>query len=227
MRQLKKGLVVVAFSFLLTTHDPRLTVAFGAPTLVDDFEGEEIHNRLGARANVYVKSPSRIMMSRTSEVIKGKKSQALLLRYDKKAEGGPYNLGGWCGYYTLLKSPGYLVAPTPEDPNPDPVGEQYLDGGALKNVTFWVRGETGSENFAVGLADRHWDQVGDSVKSEEIGKYLPAGRLTTEWQKATIPLDTFFVDYSKLASISVCFEADVLPDGKGTGTVYIDDILLE
>ncbi len=213
---------VLVYSLLTTNYE----LAFAA-TLIDDFEGEEIRNRLGARANVYVRAPSRIMISRTAQEMAGKRSSVLMLRYDKKAEGGPYNLGGWCGYYTLLKMPGYLVAPTEENPNPEPVGEQYLDGSQFQAITFWVRGETGQENFAVGLADRHWDRVGDSVKSEEIGKYLPAGKLSAEWQKATIPLDNYFVDYSKLASISICFEGDLFPEGQATGTVYIDDITLE
>ncbi len=203
-----------------------LSPAFAAPLLIDDFEGEGIQNRMGGRTNVYVRAPSRVMMSRTTDSIQGKKSQVLLIRYDKKAEGGPYNSGGWCGYYSLFKTPGHLVAPTPEDPNPELVGEQYLDAGAFKAVTFWVRGEIGDEDFMVGLADRHWDQVGDSVKSEKIGIYLAGGKLTTEWQKAVVPLDTFFLDYAKLASISICFEGDLFPEG-GSGTVYIDDIALE
>jgi hypothetical protein len=223
---------------LFTVYDPLFTIhgstvhgtrdaVFAATLIVDDFEGGEIQNHLGGRANVYVKAPSRIMMSRREEMIQGKKTHVLLLRYDKKAEGGPYGMGGWCGYYTLLKTSGHLVAPTEEEPNPSPVGEQYLEGSGFKAVSFLVRGERGDENFAMGLADRHWDRVGDSVKSEEIGKYLPAGRLTTDWQKATIPTDVFFVDYSKLASISICFEGDLYPEGSGTGTVYIDDITLE
>jgi len=92
---------------------------------------------------------------------------------------------------------------------------------------FLFRGEQGGEAFMVGLADRHWDKIGDSVKSEVIGKYLPAGRVTMAWQKATIPLDAFFVDYAKLGSIAISFEADAFPEGKGSGTVYVDDLALE
>jgi hypothetical protein len=201
--------------------------ACAAALLVDDFEGQEIQNQLGARANVYVKAPSRIMMSRQEAEIQGQKTQILMLRYDKQAEGGPYDTGGWCGYYTLLKTSGHLVAPTEGQPAPEPAGEEYLDGSGFQAITFWVRGEKGDENFVVGLSDRHWDRVGDSVKSEEIGKYLPAGKITTQWQKATIPLDTFFLDYTKLASVAVCFEGDLYPEGKGTGTIYIDNFNLE
>lgn len=223
-----RAMGLTVFIFLLTTHDARLTTAFAAePLLVDDFEGEEIQNRVGGRANVYVKSPSRIMMSRVEEEVNGAKSNVLLLRYDKQSEGGPYGMGGWCGYYTLVKTSGYLVAPTTDQPNPPTVGEQYFDASGYQAITFWVRGDKGEENFMVGLADRHWDRVGDSVKSEEIGKYLPAGRLTAEWQKAVIPLSAYFIDYTKLASVSICFEGELFPEGAGLGTVYLDDIALE
>ena len=78
------------------------------------------------------------------------------------------------------------MAPTPDNPNPPPADETYFDGTPYKVITFWVRGEKGDENFVVGLSDRHWDRIGDSVKSQEIGKYLPEGKITTLWQKATI-----------------------------------------
>ncbi len=202
--------------------------AAASPLLVDDFEGEEvIKNMLGNRANVFLKAPSKAMVSRRSEQVNGQESQVLMLRYDKRNSGGPYDGGGWCGYYTLLKSPGALVAPTDENPNPEPLGEQYLDGSELTQVSFWVRGEKGDENFVLGMSDRHWDKIGDSVKSEEIGKYLPQGRITTEWQKAVVPLDEFFIDYAQLAAVSVVFEGDLFPETGHAGTLYIDNITLE
>ncbi len=102
-----------------------------------------------------------------------------------------------------------------------------MDGRSYKAIVFWVRGEKGDENFVVGLSDRHWDKIGDSVKSEEIGTYLPAGKLTTDWQKATLPLDEFFLDYSQLASVSIVFEGDLFPETGHAGVIYIDDLTLE
>ena len=204
-----------------------ISSALAAPLLVDDFEGGDVKNKLGNRANVFVRAPSKAMVSLREDVIEGQKSHILLIRYDKKNSGGPYDSGGWCGYYTLLKSPGVLVAPTPENPNPPPLEEQYLDGSSFKAITFWVRGDKGDENFVVGLADRHWDRVGDSVKSQEIGKYLPQGKLTTQWQKATIPLDEFFLDYTKLSSVAIVFEGELFPESGHAGTVYVDKIALE
>jgi len=176
--------------------------------LIDDFE-EGATNKLGGRANQYVMEPSRALALRVKEQTKNG-AGALMLKYDKKAKGGPHDTGGWCGYYTLLKT-----------------GSRYFNATPYTALTFWVKGETGNENFVVGVADRHWDEVGDSVNSEPIGKYLEAGKLTTEWQKAAIPLDTFFVDMTRLASVAICFEGSVLPGGAGKGTVYLDDFMLE
>ncbi len=201
--------------------------ASAAPVIVDDFNSGEIKNLLGNRSNVFIKAPSKAMVSFREDTIKGKKSQVLMVRYDKRNSGGPFDSGGWCGYYTLLKSPAALVAPTAENPNPEPQPEQYMDGSQYKAITFWVRGEKGDENFVIGLSDRHWDKIGDSVKSEEIGKYLPAGKLTTDWQQAKIPLDEFFLDYTQLASVSIVFEGDLFPETGHAGVLYIDDLALE
>jgi len=220
--------VGVTFAGVLCLVCTALFAATGTAALVvDDFETGEIKNLLGNRSNVFIKAPSKAMVSFRQEAVSGKKTQVLMVRYDKRNTGGPFDSGGWCGYYTLLKSPAALVAPTKENPNPDPMQDQYLDGSTYKAVTFWVRGEKGDENFVVGLSDRHWDKIGDSVKSEEIGKYLPEGRLTTEWQKAQIPLDDYFLDYTQLAGIAFVFEGDLFPPTGHTGTIYIDDIALE
>ncbi len=179
---------------------------------MDDFTGEEIKNRIGSRANVYSKAPSRVMVSKRDDIINGVKKKALMIKYDKKNSGGPNGMGGWCGYYTLIKN--------------EKTGE-YLDGTAYKYITFWVKGEKGNENFMVGLADEHWDKIGDSLKAEEIGVYLDKKKITTDWQKAKVPLDAFFLDHATLSSISVNFEADCFPEGAGFGVVYIADIALE
>lgn len=214
---------------LLSPFVPGLQGVHAAtPTLlVDDFEGTEVKNLLENRANVFMKAPSKIMASRREEIIQEKKTNVLMLKYEKKNSGGPFDSGGWCGYYTLLKSPAALVAPTPDNPNPPPADETYFDGTPYKVITFWVRGEKGDENFVVGLSDRHWDRIGDSVKSQEIGKYLPEGKITTLWQKATIPLDEYFIDLTQLASIAIVFEGDLFPPSGHAGIVYIDNFALE
>lgn len=176
--------------------------------LIDDFNGST--NLLGGRTSIYQQEPSKVLF-RAEEVERGgKRKKVLMLKYDKKNEGGPYGKGGWCGYYTLLKS-----------------YDKYFDASEYKVLTLWVKGAKGDENFKVGLADRHWEGVGDSVKSDQIGTYLKAGKITKDWQKAVIPLDSFFIDFKEMASLAICFESDCFVDGSGTGRIYIDDIALE
>jgi hypothetical protein len=196
----------LTYPFILTTFF--LSPAFAAELLIDDFE-RGVANKLGGASNAYVMEPSRALALRVKEGAHHGEG-TLMLKYDKKAKGGPYDSGGWCGYYTLLKS-----------------GSRYFDATTFKTLTFWIRGETGGENFVVGVADRHWDEVGDSVKSEPIGRYLPSSKLSSEWQQAMIPLDAFFVDHHQLASLAICFEGSVLPGGAGRGTVYLDDLMFE
>jgi len=180
--------------------------------VIDDFEGDETKNRIGSRANVYVKAPSKVMVAKRDDCVSGRNTKVLMIKYDKKNTGGPNGMGGWCGYYTLIKN---------EKTN------QYLDGAGYNYITFWVKGATGNENFMVGLADEHWDKIGDSLKSEEIGVYLEKGKIGTQWQKAKVPLNAFFLDIANLSSITINFEADCFPEGAGAGAVFIDDIALE
>jgi len=224
---LVKRIALVLAGFALVTAGMGSSEALAARVLIDDFEGDDVSNKLGNRANVFIKAPSKAMLGLKPSTVSGKKSQVLMVRYDKKQTGGPYDGGGWCGYYTLLKSPGALVAPTDSDPSPATMAEQYLNAEQNNAITFWVKGETGDENFVVGLSDRHWDRVGDSVKSEEIGKYLASGKITKSWQKAVIPLDEFFVDYAQLAAVSFVFEGDLFPETGHAGTVYLDEIVIE
>ncbi|MFH1857800.1 MAG: hypothetical protein ABH845_02715 [Candidatus Omnitrophota bacterium] len=195
-------LTEAAFVFCLGTF------AFAEPFAVSHFDKRT--NELGGRSSIYQQAPSKALATLSSEVSQDAGGKSLKLVYDKKGNGGPYGKGGWCGFYTRLESEG-----------------KYFNGSSYKTLSFWVKGETGGENFRIGLSDKHWDEVGDSVKSEPIETYLPAGKVTAEWQRASIPLDVFFLDYAELAAIAICFEGDVFPSGEGAGAVYIDEMVLE
>jgi len=217
--------IVLATVVLMGVNAP-VSAAAVKPLIVDDFEAGTITNALGSRTNVFLKAPSKAMVSFRRDTREGKPTTVLMIRYDKKSEGGPNDLGGWCGYYTLLKKshPALVV----QGVGPAELQEDvYFDGSQYRAITLWVKGEKGGENFALGVADAHWDKIGDSVKSQEIGKYLPAGKITTDWQKAVVPLDEFFIDYSRLSSIAVSFESDCFPEGMGAGKIYVDDLALE
>lgn len=182
--------------------------------IVDDFEDSSKYNQCGGTTNVYQMAPSRIIMS-TDEVKRDDTETTVLkLKFYRTSEGGPYGKGGWCGYYTSLKD-----FKTPDNP--------YFNARDYSYLTMWVKGENGSENFNVGIADKHWDKAGDSVKSKDIVYYLPEHKITEEWQQARIPLNEFLLDISKISSISIGFDLSCFPEGHGEGTVYIDDIAFE
>lgn len=183
--------------------------ALAQALLVDNFERHGALNMLGNPANSFAQGPSKLLAARRwIPEGRGAGGEVLMLRYAKQVRGGPGDAGGWCGYYTLLKTPGRAGIP-----------DQYLDGSKYRAITFWIRGQRGDENFIVGLVDRYWDEAGGSDQAKGIGAYLPDGKVTREWQRANIPLDEFVVDFDHLASIVFMFQ--------GAGTVYIDGIALE
>lgn len=182
--------------------------------VLDNFEKPSRYNLLRGITNVYQMAPSRVMMSTVSDTRDGVKTNVLKLKFLVAAEGGPLGKGGWCGYYTSLK-------------DVRKKGKNYFSAVNYTYLTLWVRGETGGENFVVGLADKHWEFAGDTVKANQIITYLPEKQITQKWQKAQIPLNNFFLDLSKLASLAICFEKDCFPEGSATGIVYIDDIAFE
>lgn len=200
---MKKALLFCIVVFLFGVSS-----AAGEEFVISHFDKRA--NELGGASSVYQQAPSRASVTLSSETSQDPGGKSLKLFYDKKGAGGPHGKGGWCGFYTLLKDQ-----------------DRFFDASQFKTLHFWVKGEKGDENFKVGVADRHWDGIGDSVKSDPIGTYLPSGKITTEWQRASIPLDQFFVDLSEVASIAICFETELFSDGAGTGTVYVDEMVFE
>jgi len=165
-------------------------------------------NSLGGRNGVYQQEPSRADFNKSIEY--GKSGAGMRIAFDKKGEGGPRNDGGFCGFYTLLHK-------GPDD---------YLDASPYAYLMFWVRGEKGDEKFKVGAADKRWGELDDSTKSKEIGSYLRAGKITTDWQLAIIPLSEFMLDWKQAHAFSICFEGDLFEQGAARGAVFIDEITL-
>ena len=119
------------------------------------------------------------------------------MRLDYKKEGT-----GWCGYYTLLNE----------------IDGAYYDLSWYDKLTFMVKGEKGGEAFEIGMADRNWLTIGDSVKAGPIEKYLPGG-VTTVWQEVTVPLQDFgLLDFSQMGSFVINFYK------KQEGVLYVDDL---
>lgn len=162
--------------------------------LLDNFDHVDI-NLLGRKANAYKKLPSVCRFSRVTEGRLGPEGRSLRLNYNKEATG-------WCGYYTLLNQ----------------IDGDYFDLSWYDTVSFWVKGAKGGEAFEIGMADRNWLTIGDSVKAGPVEKYLPGG-VTTEWQEVVIPLSDFgALDFSQMGSFVINFHK------KESSTLYVDDL---
>lgn len=203
MKNVKVCIVSLIVSLLSST-------AMAETFLLDDFESPG--NALFSKEGVYKRDPSDAKKgSTTKEAFSGEKS--LYIAYKKEAEG-------FCGYYIHLKA-----------------NNRFFDGTKYTKITFMVKGKEGGEKFQLGLADKAWFEIDDSVKSPNIGEFLPAKNkdagLTTEWQKAEIPLQAFVdirsgdFDLTQLGAMAFCFEPACFEDGTGKGVIYIDDISFE
>jgi len=169
---------------------------------------DHAQNSIKGRCAPYFRPPSKILVTKGPAY--GKDGAGLKLAYNQINVGGPYGKGGWCGYYTVLKR-----------------GDKYFDASHFTHLTFWVRGEEGQEEFQVGVADKQFGMIEDSVKSKPVGSYMPSNQITTEWQKVEIPLNDMFVDYHLVDTISINFESDLFDAEEISGTVYIDNMAFE
>ncbi len=164
--------------------------------LLDDFDHCDL-NLLGRKANAYKRLPSVCEFSRVAEPHFGDNGRSLRLDVDKSTTG-------WCGYYTLLNQ----------------IDGAYFDLTPYKSVSFWVRGEKGGEFFEVGMADKSWLTIGDSVKAGTVDKYLPNG-VTADWQEVVIPLSDFGkLDWTQMGSFVINFPRP------GKGVLFIDNLRL-
>ena len=58
----------------------------------------------------------------------------------------------------------------------------------MATISFWVRGDQGGEEILLKVADDVWEAREDAVPIGEIGRFVPGGRIETEWQQAVVPL---------------------------------------
>jgi hypothetical protein len=101
-----------------------------------------------------------------------------------------------------------------------PAERIFVDVTPLQVVTFWIRGRTGGERVALKAADAAWERREDALPIGDIGSFLPAGRITTGWQQAVVPLSAFppRLDRRTLAVLS--FEAE----SAGEARIAIKDL---
>lgn len=164
--------------------------------LVDNFDHSDL-NLLGRKANAFKRLPSVCEFSRAPEARRGAHGRGLRLAYNKEA-------AGWCGYYTLLNQ----------------IDGDYFDATPYKAVSFMVRGRKGGESFEIGMADKNWQTIGDSVKAGPVEKYLPRG-VTKAWQEVVVPLADFGkLDFPQMGSVVINFHK------QGRGILEVDDVRL-
>jgi hypothetical protein len=161
---------------------------------LDDFDHSDL-NLLGRKTNAYKKAPSFCAATRVEKPRRGTKGASLRLDYDKQTTG-------WAGYFSLFNQ----------------IDGAYYDLSQFKEIRFWVRGAKGKEVFEVGMSDRSWLTIGDSVKCGTIDKYLKKG-VTKDWQEVVIPFKDFGkLDWSQMGSFVINFSKP------GKGTLYVDDL---
>ncbi len=93
----------------------------------------------------------------------------------------------------------------------------YIENGEL---VFWVKGESGGEDFPIGLQDCHRDagRADDSVRSyKNVSEYCA---ITTQWQEVRIPLKDFFSQENGLDSTCIY----TVCTGQTSGNVRIANV---
>jgi hypothetical protein len=83
----------------------------------------------------------------------------------------------------------------------------YLDTTPLQIATFWIRGKTGGERVQIKAADAAWERREDALPIGDVGSFLPAGRITAEWQQAIVPLSAFPAPLDRRTLAVLVFEA--------------------
>lgn len=191
------------------------TASTSAPAnivVIDDFDGAADGDILSSLSNVYQMSPSTIGMQLVQDSRDEHSTGVLKLTYEKKADRGPGNPGGWCGYYSVIK---------------DRLSQSFFDASGYRFLTCWLKGTTGRENFVIGLADKRLNARGESLKSQPITEYLAGKTIGRRWQKLSIPLRDFPVDLTTLASVTIGFESACFPKGQSRGAVLVDHLAFE
>jgi hypothetical protein len=92
----------------------------------------------------------------------------------------------------------------------------FLDGRGLGALTFSIRGAAGDESLLLKVADRSWERKEDSLAIGDVSEFLPAGRITTTWQRAWVPLDRLPAELDRGELASLVFLAK-----SGESTVYL------
>ncbi|MEK6565832.1 MAG: hypothetical protein AABZ41_03895 [Bacteroidota bacterium] len=164
----------------------------GAPLfIVSHFDGG-VRNELGGVFNSFAREPSSAAASIWDRM--GARP-ALRLEFDKRE-------AGFCGMWVHLFN---STAPLES--------RVYLDASPFDFISFWIRGTSEGEKIRFKLADASWELKEDAVEVGELSRFLPFGSITTDWQRAVIPLANLPDEIRKNELAAISFE--VVSSGKG------------
>lgn len=159
--------------------------------IVSHFDGG-IRNELGGVFNSFAREPSS---AATSISDRTGARPALRLEFDKRQTG-------FCGMWVHLFN---STAPLES--------RVYLDASPFSFISFWIRGTSGGEKIHFKIADAAWELKEDAVEVGELSRFLPFGSITTDWQRAVVPLESVPEEIRKNELAAISFE--VASSGKG------------
>src|SRR4026208_1551830 len=153
-------------------------------------------NRLGGYFNVFRKEPSnaRALLQAGPDGRRG-----LTLDFAKTP-------AGFCGVWTHL----FDFKESVEQ-------RRYFDATPFSLLTFWIRGQTGTERILLKASDARWERLGDAQPVGEVASFLPQGTISSTWQRAVVPLSQFPRQVNRRELAGLIFEST----NNGTGQIQI------
>ena len=158
-------------------------------------------NRLGGYFSAFSGSPSNAWAT-LRQWDDGRR--ALTLDFIRPAAGF---CGVWIHLFDFKKSPHDRV---------------YLDATPFSALTFWVRGQHGTERVLLKVSDARWERKEDSLPAGELAAFLPGGRIERSWQQVVVPFAAFPRGINRRELAGLVLEAM----GPGEGRIAVKDLAL-
>ena len=156
-------------------------------------------NRLGGYFNVFRKEPSN---ARASLQAGPDGRRGLTLDFVKTP-------AGFCGVWTHLF-----------DFKLSAGQRRYFDATPFSLLTFWIRGQTGTERILLKASDARWERLGDAQPIGEAAAFLAQGTVSSAWQRVVVPLSQFPRQLNRRELAGLIFE----PLNNGMGKIQIKDL---
>ena len=156
-------------------------------------------NRLGGYFNVFRKEPSS---ARASLQAGPDGRRGLTFDFLKTPSG-------FCGVWTHLF-----------DFKLPPEKRRYFDATPFSLLTFWIRGQSGTERILLKASDARWERLGDALPIGEAATFLEQGGVSSSWKRATVPFSNFPPQLNRRELAGLIFEGL----REGVGQVQIKDL---